>query len=151
MLPINHYISYPKKEILTLPIHPINPYISHPKRNVPPWRVKPLHKPCKRVFPNPWQNNPIGLAIHPISFTNRVRTTGNLPESIAPVPLTMLLSGTSSMRPGSPLSTVDPIGQGGDNGIKRPSNTGAIAGGPVIGGLVALGVACVGIWMFFRR
>ena len=35
--------------------------------------------------------------------------------------------------------------------MKRPSNTGAIAGGPVIGGLVALGVACVGIWMFFRR
>ena len=36
MLPINHYISYPKKEILTLPIHPINPYISYPKRDVPP-------------------------------------------------------------------------------------------------------------------
>ena len=77
------------------------------------------------------------------------KAAGDLPESVAPVPSTISLSSTPSTRPGSPSSTVDPTNQG-DNGMKRPSNTGAIAGG-VIGGLTALEVICVRIWIFFRR
>ena len=91
--PINSYVSYPKKETLTShaphqSLHKLSqkgnpnpPHTSHQSLHKPSQKGRPSLKgktppqALQKGFPKPWQNNPIGLAIRPISFTNRVRTT----------------------------------------------------------------------------
>jgi len=74
---------------------------------------------------------------------------GGQPETSAPVPSTVSLSGGSgsaSSISGSPTSTPTRFNQ-----VNKPSpRTGAIAGG-VIGGLAFLAAVGVGVWIFLRR